>query len=87
MYKIPPDNLNSPYVHAIRDKPDGKHATLVPNTIGFQPQRTGAMLPSLSETASHPPNFDSSPASLRDPELGRRRTICWPCYDTHHLVH
>jgi hypothetical protein len=38
MYKIPPDNLNSPYVHAIRDKPDGKHANLVSNTIGWKPQ-------------------------------------------------
>jgi hypothetical protein len=34
MYKIPPDNLNSPYVHATGDKPDGKHVNLVPNTIG-----------------------------------------------------
>jgi hypothetical protein len=38
MYKIPPDSLNSPYVHATGDKPDGKHANLVANTIGFQPQ-------------------------------------------------
>jgi hypothetical protein len=38
MYKFPPDNLNSPYVHAIRDKPDGKRENLVPNRIGFQPQ-------------------------------------------------
>jgi hypothetical protein len=25
MCEIPPDNLNSPQVHAIRDKPDGRH--------------------------------------------------------------